>query len=138
MHCALYVHKFYCYFSFMSKSFYQASMGILIYVYLSNVLACMHLPSCVYLHVSHLSYYHHVSTCLLLSHQITVMCLHLHLHHLTIYRFAASQGVHWYTFDSEYEIQKIAEIDPAAKLLVRLKVDNQLSVSFQVHSKLCY
>ena len=107
-------------------------------VYLSNVLACMHLPSCVYLHVSHLSYYHHVSTCLLLSHQITVMCLHLHLHHLTIYRFAASQGVHWYTFDSEYEIQKIAEIDPAAKLLVRLKVDNQLSVSFQVHSKLCY
>ena len=54
------------------------------------------------------------------------------------YRFAASQGVHWYTFDSEYEIQKIAKLDPAAKLLVRLKVDNQLSVTFQVHSKLCY
>ena len=51
-------------------------------------------------------------------------------------RFAASQGVHWYTFDSKYELQKLAELDPSAKLLVRLKVDNpQTSSMFTVHSK---
>ena len=47
-------------------------------------------------------------------------------------RFAASQGVHWYTFDSEYEIQKVAALDPLAKFLVRLKVDNAQSLIFQV------
>ena len=47
-------------------------------------------------------------------------------------RFAASQGVHWYTFDSEYEIQKVAALDPSAKFLVRLKVDNTQSLIFQV------
>ena len=49
------------------------------------------------------------------------------------YRFAASQGVHWYTFDGEYEIQKMAKFDPSAKLLVRLKVGNPQSVAFQVN-----
>ena len=49
------------------------------------------------------------------------------------YRFAASKGVHWYTFDSEYEIQKMAKFDPSAKLLVRLKVDNPQSLVFQVN-----
>ena len=49
------------------------------------------------------------------------------------YRFAASQGVHWYTFDSEYEIEKMAKFDPSAELLVRLKVGNPHSVVFQVN-----
>ena len=48
-------------------------------------------------------------------------------------RFAASHGVHWYTFDGEYELQKMAQLDPSAKLLVRLKVDNPQSVVFQVY-----
>ena len=42
-------------------------------------------------------------------------------------RYAASHGVHLYTFDSESELQKIADADPSAKLLVRLAVDNPLS-----------
>ena len=42
-------------------------------------------------------------------------------------RYAAAHGVHLYTFDSESELQKVASIDPSAKLLVRLAVDNPLS-----------
>ena len=50
-----------------------------------------------------------------------------------LFRFAASRGVHLYTFDSEYELQKMAKLDPTAKLLVRIKVDNPKSVEFEVH-----
>ena len=42
-------------------------------------------------------------------------------------RYAASCGVHLYTFDSESELQKIANADPSAKLLVRLTVANPLA-----------
>ncbi len=50
-------------------------------------------------------------------------------------KYAASQKIHMMTFDSEYELNKIAQYAPKAKVLVRIKVPNvgslvELSLKF--------
>lgn len=52
-----------------------------------------------------------------------------------VIRFAISKGIRMMTFDSEYELNKMAQIAPGAQVLARLKVPNvgsvvELSVKF--------
>jgi ornithine decarboxylase len=52
-----------------------------------------------------------------------------------VIRFAMSKGIRMMTFDSEYELNKMAQIAPGAQVLARLKVPNvgsvvELSVKF--------
>ena len=54
-----------------------------------------------------------------------------------VIRFAISKGIRMMTFDSEYELNKMAQIAPGAQVLARIKVPNvgsvvELSVKFGV------
>lgn len=55
----------------------------------------------------------------------------------SVLEFAASKGVNLMTFDSEYELNKIAKFAPGANVIVRIKVPNvgsavELSIKFGV------
>lgn len=56
-----------------------------------------------------------------------------------VLKFAYKKGIHLMTFDSEYELNKIARYAPGAKVLVRIKVPNvgsmvELSIKFGVEA----
>ena len=47
--------------------------------------------------------------------------------HFILLRFAVESGVHLSTFDSEDELFKVANFDPQAELLVRIRSDDELA-----------